>query len=73
MKEMIVRIPVKATYSIELRMPKEEYGDDFYDDPVFVQRLIESAMDNKPDSADIDWDEIDEIETDAEEPEEDED
>lgn len=73
MKEVIVRIPVKATYTLELRIPKEDYGEDFYDDPAFVQRLIESAMDNKPDEAEIDWDGIDEIETDAEEPVEDED
>ena len=72
MKEMIVRIPVKATYTLELRIPKEDYGDDFYDDPERVQQIIDDAMANPPDSADIDWDEkFDEIETDAEEPEED--
>ena len=69
MKEMIVRIPVKATYTLEMRIPMEDYGDDFYDAPERVQQIIDDAMDNKPDSAEIDWGGIDETETDAEEPE----
>lgn len=69
MREMIVRIPVKATYTLEMRIPMEDYSDDFYDDPERVQQIIDDAMANPPDSVEIDWGGIDEIETDAEEPE----
>lgn len=63
MKELIVRIPVKATYTLEMRIPMEDYGDDFYDDPERVQQIIDDAMANPPDSVEIDWDGIDETET----------